>query len=234
MYARSAAIYDALFSSKDYAGEAEKIHALIQQHKLSPGSVLLDVACGTGGHLPYLRAYYTIEGLDNEQAMLALARQRQPDLPFHQADMADFDLGRQFDALICLFSSIGYVKTLERLRQTLKTFCRHTAPGGVVIVEPWFRPHQWQAGLFGTDVMRQPDFKAVRMWYSLREGNLSMMDEHYLVASSAGIEHFTERQELGLFAHEEYLAAFQEAGMAVTYDPAGLIGQGLYIGVADE
>lgn len=234
MFTRSAYIYDALYSSKDYAGEAERVHALIQQHKRSPGSALLDVACGTGGHLPYLREHYTLEGLDIEESMLALARQRVPDVPLHQGDMADFDLGRQFDAVICLFSAIAYVKTVERLRQTLRTLRRQSAPGGVVLVEPWHRPQQWQAGLFGADVMRRDDLKAVRMWYSLREGNLSILDQHFLVATSAGIEHFTERHELGLFTNEDYLAAFRDAGLEVTYDPVGLTGQGLYIGVAGE
>ena len=32
--------------------------------------------------------------------------------------MASFDLGSSYDAVLCLFSSIGYVRTLERLTRT--------------------------------------------------------------------------------------------------------------------
>src|SRR5258707_11718440 len=111
MFTKSEAFYDAIYGTmKDYAVEAQQIHALIQQYKQSSGTTLLDVACGTGRHLPFLREHYTLEGLDLDEQMLAIARQRNPEVVFHHADMADFDLGRRFDAIVCLFSSIGYVK----------------------------------------------------------------------------------------------------------------------------
>jgi hypothetical protein len=44
-------------------------------------------------------------------------------------------------------------------------------------------------------------------------------------------EHFTELDEFGLFTHNEYLAAFRNAGLKVSYDRKDLIGRGLYSGV---
>lgn len=61
MFERSVRFYDALYSWKDYEGEAARLHELIQQ--LRPGArTLLDVACGTGKHLEHLRAHYEAEG----------------------------------------------------------------------------------------------------------------------------------------------------------------------------
>jgi len=111
MFTKSAAFYDAIYSFKNYEREAQQLHALIQQHKRSTGMALLDVACGTGAHIPFLREHYAVEGLDLDANLLAIARQRNPDITFHQADMLDFDLGHSFDVIVCLFSSIGYVKT---------------------------------------------------------------------------------------------------------------------------
>ena len=74
---------------------------------------LLDVACGTGLHLSYLTYRFQVEGLDRDEQLLAIARQRNPEVPLHHADMVDFALGRTFDVVTCLFSAIGYVKTLE-------------------------------------------------------------------------------------------------------------------------
>ena len=142
MYNRSAMIYDAIYHSqgKDYAAEAQKICALIQQYKKSEGKSFLDLACGTGNHIVYLQEKFELEGLDNSREMIEIAQQKFPDLPFHLADMVDFEIDRRFDVIICLFSAIGYVATLPRLRQALNTIYRHIKPGGVTIIEPWFGP----------------------------------------------------------------------------------------------
>jgi hypothetical protein len=63
------------------------------------------------------------------------------------------------------------------------------------------------------------------------EGNVAILDFHYLVATAEGIEHFTERHELGLFTEEEYLAAFAQAGLEARHDREWLGGRGMYIGV---
>jgi SAM-dependent methyltransferase len=145
--------------------------------------------------------------------------------------MSDFDLGKQFDVITCLFSSVGYVKTKARLNQAIQTMARHLVPGGVLIVEPWFTPEQWKTGRVSALFVDQPDIKISRMNISEANGNLSFFVFHYMVATSQGVEYFTERHELGLFAHEEYLGAFQEAGLEVSHDPEGLDGRGLYIGI---
>src|ERR1700752_3758863 len=131
MFSKSAAIYDAIYAArgKDYVRESETVHAFIRQHKRSSGSLLLDVGCGTGAHIRHLRRYgYDVTGLDLDLNILAVAHQNFPDVVFHKGDMADFWIDHRFDAIVCLFSSIGYVKTGERLRQTVLNFARHLAP----------------------------------------------------------------------------------------------------------
>jgi hypothetical protein len=145
--------------------------------------------------------------------------------------MVSLDLGRQFDVVVCLFSSIGYARTLPRLRQATATMARHLHPGGVLLVEPWLTPDTWVVGHPAALFVDRPDLKVARMSVSAIEDGMSVLDFHYLVATPAGVEHFTERHELGLFRHEDYIAAFTAAGLQVVHDPEGLIGRGLYIGV---
>lgn len=232
MFAKSAELYDTIYASlRDAEREAARIDQLIREHGRGGGNRLLDVACGTGALIPYLRDRYRIEGLDLEPAMIEIARRKHPGIPFHLADMADFELGRQFDAVICVFSSIGYVKTNERLRQTADNFARHTAPGGVLIVEPWITPDRWIEGYLSAVFVDQPELKIARMSVSQARGDLSILDFNYLVATPNGVEHFVERHELGLFTNDEYRDAFAAAGFRVIHDLAGLIGRGLFIGV---
>jgi SAM-dependent methyltransferase len=234
MFTKSAAFYDAIYGTmKDYAGEAQQIHTLLQHSQRSSGTTLLDVACGTGGHLPFLQQYYQVEGLDLDAQMLEIARQRNPGMVFHQANMIDFDLGRQYDSILCLFSSIGYVKTVPLLYQTVQTMQRHLRPGGVLLVEPWLTPAVALSGHIGAVFVDQPDLKIARMNRNEVEGTVSVLNFHYLVATQEAIEHFTERHELGLFSQQDYLNAFRASGLEVIYDadPQKLMGRGLYIGV---
>ena len=232
MFTRSAAIYDVIHRQRfDFAVAATKVHTLIEQHKRSAGNTLLDVACGTGAYLMHLRTRYTVEGVDLDPGMLAVARQKLPDVPLHQADLVGFDLGRRFDAVLCLGSSIGYAATVNRLRQAMVTLTRHTVPGGVVIVEPWFGPEVWEDGRLTADLVDEPTLKIARVLVSGREGSVSTLDITYLVGRPEGVETFTEHHRLGLFTPKEYLAAFREAGLEVMHDAHGLLGRGLYVGV---
>ena len=163
--------------------------------------------------------------------MLAVARQRCPGVRFHQGDMASFDLERQFDAILCLFSAIGYVRTVDRLDRAVQTMARHLVPGGVLVVEPWLSPDQYRPGRVHATFVDEPALKIARMNASRVEGRVSVLDFHYLVGRPDGVESFAERHELGLFTGEQYLASFQSAGLETTHDPIGLSDRGLYVGV---
>lgn len=232
-YARSAAYYDLIYEAagKDYARESQRVHELIQQHKRTPGQALLDVACGTGGHLAHLREHYAVEGLDLSADMLAVARRKLPDVVLRQADMTSFDLGHRFDAVICLFSAIAYTLTVARLRQAIQTMARHLYPGGVLLVEPFIQPEEVVVNHVGAVLVDRPDLKVARVNVSRVSGRIVALHFHYLVATPAGVEHFTEQHDLAVFTVDEYLAAFRHAGLQATFDAQGLIGRGLYIGV---
>jgi SAM-dependent methyltransferase len=229
LFSRSARLYDAIYASvRDYPREAAELDRLIQARR--PGArTLLDVACGTGAHLEHLAERYEIEGVDLDREMLAVARERLPQASFHEADMVDFDLDRRFDAVVCMFSSIGYVKTEERLRSAIASLARHLEPRGVLVVEPWVAPDVWENGHVAGLFVDEPDLKIARMNVGARKGDISIVDFHYLVATRAGVEHFTELHELGLFTVAQYLDAFRGAGLDVEHDPEGPMGRGLYV-----
>jgi SAM-dependent methyltransferase len=161
---------------------------------------------------------------------LSTARERLGDVELHEGDMTAFSLGRRFDAVTCLFSSIGYVGTVERLRDAIAAMAAHLNPGGVLIIEPWLTPDAWIADRPHLLSVDEPDLKIARMTLSGREGRLAIMQFEYLVGTPTGIEAFSERHEAALFTDEEYRQAFVAAGLSVEHDPEGPIGRGLYIG----
>ncbi len=229
MFSRSARFYDALYSWKDYPAETTRLRELIAV-RVPHARTLLDVACGTGIHLADLAEDYDVEGVDLDPEMLAIARERVPIVRLHEGDMVDLDLGREFDVVTCLFSSIGYAVTRERLDQAAKSLARHVAPGGLLIVEPWITPDAWSPDVFALFV-DEPGLKIARMnaQTPLADDTVTI-DFHYLVATPDGVEHFTESHTTGMFTDEDYRAAFEAAGLEVELDEKGLMGRGLYLG----
>src|SRR5919199_589582 len=150
-------------------GLTDMLTTFIHQYRRSTGNRLLDVACGTGLHLSYLTQHFQVEGLDLDEQLLAIARQRSPDIPLHHADMTDFNLGRTFDIVTCLFSAIGYVKTLPNLSRAVQCMVQHLSGGGVLLIEPWPTPETWQPGTVHARFIDEPKLKIA----SLRNGSPS-------------------------------------------------------------
>jgi SAM-dependent methyltransferase len=224
-------IYDLVFGLKDYAGEAERVHSIVQERTNGARS-LLDVACATGRHLEHLARWYEVEGVDLDPAMLERARARLACVPLHEGDMRDFAVGREFDAVTCLFSAIAAMVTVADLRRAIGTMAGHLRPGVVVVVEPWDSPDEHpRNGEPWVEVVEEPGRKVVVMERSRLARRVWVGEAHYLVWTPAGIEHRSERTEEGAFTRDEQLAAFRDAGLDVEHDPVGLSGRGLFVGV---
>jgi len=231
-YSKLAKIYDALYGFKNYEAEAKRLHEIIAEKKTSPGNALLDVACGTGTHLSFLRKYYAVEGIDYTPEMLEVARARHPEITFHEGDMRTFDLARRFDVVTCLFSSIGYMKNVRDLRAAVINMTRHLNPGGVLIIEPWLTEESWKPGGVHALYVDKPDFKIARMDIPSAKGRMSVFQWHMLIGTPEGIQYLKQKHALFLFNNAEYIEAFNAAGLDVTYDEKGLMSRGLFIGTS--
>jgi len=229
VFSKTARYYDKLYAKKDYAGEVQRLIALLGVEPDRSQKTLLDVACGTGGHLEHLAKNFRVEGLDICPELLEIARARAPGVPFHLGDMTDFSLGEQFDIVICLFSSIGYVKTLDKLKDAVCSMTAHLKPQGVLAIEPWFTPENWHPNTVHGMYIDEPELKIARMNTSFVKGKVSVFDLHHLVGTPEGTEYLVEHHELGLFEVKEMISVMEEVGLTVKYDPDGLTGRGLYI-----
>ncbi|HET7234427.1 MAG TPA: class I SAM-dependent methyltransferase [Longimicrobium sp.] len=232
MFSETAELYDRFYSWKDYPAEAARVRELVMAAGGPGEGTLLDVACGTGLHAQALAAHYAVEGMDLDEGLLGVARRRLPGTPFHRADMRGFDLGKTFGVVTCLFSSIGYAATLGEMRGAVAAMARHLEPGGALVVEPWFQPGEFHPGHVHVLTREEPELKIVRMTHGRVEGTVSVLEFEYLVGRPDGITRTHEHHELGLFTEAEMRSAFEDAGLRVTHDAQGLIGRGVYVGIA--
>jgi SAM-dependent methyltransferase len=233
MYGKSAQIYDLLYVGtgiKDYPAEAAELHRIIEEACPS-ARTLLDVACGTGAHLVELRRWFDVEGVDANQSMLDVAARRLPGVALHLGDMRTLDLGRRFDAVTCLFSSIGHVTEEPELESTIERLGAHVASGGVLILDGWLRPEEWSDDYRGDpDIAMDGETMVVRLTFSRRRGRVTELDMHHLVRTASGIDYFAETHRLALSPTAEYVAAVEKAGLRARVLPDFMPGRDRIVG----
>jgi SAM-dependent methyltransferase len=234
VFERSARVYDLLYSFKDYEAEALDLTTLVRER--NPGAAsLLDVACGTGKHLELLRATFPdVAGVDLDDGLLAVAHERLPDVPLTRGDMRAFDLGRTFDAVTCLFSSVGYLRDDEELAAAIGRMAAHLSPGGVLVVDGWIRPDAWWPGTNVQGLAETGDgVAAARVARTWRDGDRTILDMRYLIATAEdGFEQQQEVHELTLFSDEAYRAAFDAASLTPDVIASPMPDRDRYIAVA--
>lgn len=130
--------YDAFYGADPPAMLAGDI-AFYERLAQATGGPVLELACGTGRvAVPLAEAGLDVTGVDNAEAMLAIAARRMQAAPtpvrerltLVQGDMTDLDLGRTFGLVFVAFRSFQLLLTIERQRQALGVIRRHMRPGG--------------------------------------------------------------------------------------------------------
>lgn len=234
-----AELYDPVFRDrgKDFEGEAEGLNRLVRS-RFPEARSLLDVACGTGAHLETLAGHFDrVEGLDRSPAMREVARGRLPGVAVHAGDMRDFELHRTFDAVVCMGSALAEAESPEQMAGSVARMSAHLAPGGVLIVEPWYFPEDFLDGHAAGHLFREDGRVVSRMTHSARHGDRSRVEIRFTVVDSSGFREFADVIVKYLLPRERYEAAFAGAGCTVEFVPGFSLaggrpnGPGLFVGV---
>ena len=235
----SAPFYDALYAArgKSYAQEAGALCTLLRSYGVDSGATLLDVACGTGEHLSRFESIYSVCGVDASEAMLEQACKKLPQMMFSQGCMTDFTWARKFDAITCLFAAIGYVDKAGDLDTAIHNMSRHLESPGVLVIEPALTPEQVKPSETTTEsITATIDHEQVtvkRTTSATHEPEVLRIRFDYEITTHKPRpqQHaFSEIHPIRLFHHEQYIRAFQNAGLEPTYFSLDQAGLRLYVG----
>lgn len=221
-----APFYDLVKSHRNHALEATSIRGLIQQHAPQAKTVL-EVACGTGSLLARLNGYERI-GVDVSEPMLDQARKKLGDeVALIHGKMQDFQLPRPgVDVLLLLDGAIGYAGPAD-LEPTLSTFARHLVDGGLLVVEPWYTPEEWQPNKVHVTHHANDVVTVVRVAYGYSDGRI---DFHTTIGTSAGLHTFDEHYDFTLHPEDVMKAAFMAAGfIEIRKEATSEFGRGLWV-----
>jgi len=233
LHSKLAKYYDRIYSFKDYLDEAVRIQNLIIKYLRSESNMLLDVACGTGLHLKHLKDDFSCTGVDISKAMLKIARKNAPGVKFKEADMKTLQLRKQFDIIMCLLSSVGYVKTYSSLKRTIQNFSSHLKKGGIALIEPSHANSFYIRGEPRITMYDGKVAKIARVNVANIRQTTAVLNMHVLVAEKGkDASYFRDAHELGLFGINKTLAIMKEAGLKSKYLKNGLMaGRELFIGI---
>jgi len=232
LHNKLAKYYDRVYSFRDYLDEAVRLQNLIIKYLESGGNSLLDVACGTGLHLKHLKDDFSCTGVDISKSMLRIARKNAKGVTFKEADMKTLRLGKQFDVIICLLSSIGYVKTTARLEKTIRNFSKHLKKGGLALIEPSHAKSAYVSGEPRITTYDGKDAKIARINYTNFRQATAVLTMHILIAERGkDAKYFMDKHELGLFGINNTLRVMKAAGLKSRYLKNGLMpGRELFVG----
>jgi SAM-dependent methyltransferase len=105
-------------------------------HVFKRKATWLDLCCGGGSLLRHAcKAGFEAVGVDRSPHQLQFARKNAPAARLVCGDVRDFDLGRQFDVVTCVFDSLNYLTSRRDLLRAIANAKRHLAPGGVFIFD---------------------------------------------------------------------------------------------------
>lgn len=133
-YREFARFYDAVSIDRPVNIRAEFLQSLIEKYFPTARSVL-EFASGTGTILDGLSQKYDVSGVDLSLEMVELAKQKLPDVDIRVGDVAKFDFGKKFDAVLCVYDSINHLPDWDSWCATFANAHRHLNPGGLFIFD---------------------------------------------------------------------------------------------------
>jgi SAM-dependent methyltransferase len=129
--------YHRLYAHRDGGEAAQFIDRLIECHRLTPGSRVLDLGCGTGRHSSYLASRgFDVTGLDLSAESLWQARLNEgPNLRFVRQDMRLPFRSCAFDHVLNLFTSFGYFEDPADHLPVVGNIAASLKPGGTLVLD---------------------------------------------------------------------------------------------------
>ncbi len=119
---------------------AREVANIVNLLNLAPNSSILDLCCGHGRHtIPLAQQGYRMTGLDLSQFFLqraqADAETKSVKVRWIQSDMRNIPFNNEFDAIINIFTSFGYLENEEEDLQVLRQVRQALKPGGLLLLE---------------------------------------------------------------------------------------------------
>lgn len=223
LYDDLAWVWPFLSPPEDYVEEVAAFDEHFRQRGVPAGGRILHLGSGGGSIDYHLKQRYRVTGVDCSPAMLAHARQLNPEVDYVLGDLRSVRLGRRFDAVL-LHDAVAYMTTDEDLRAAYRTAAAHLEPGGVLVSLPEelrerFQQHATEieqrtlGGLSVTIVMVDYDPDPADTTFETTFV--------YLIRESGRLRVETDTHLVGIYPLSSFVSAAADAGLTPEVVPRG-------------
>ncbi|MDB9752275.1 class I SAM-dependent methyltransferase [Pelagibacteraceae bacterium] len=136
------AIYDFLYTKKNYTKETRLLKKIIKKY-LPHSKSLLDLGCGTGQYSNLMtKLQLNIVGVDRSSSMLKIAKKKykkNKKLNFVKSEIEKIDLNKKFDIISALFHILSYHTTDIKINKFFSKSHSHLNNNGILIFDFWYK-----------------------------------------------------------------------------------------------
>jgi len=226
--------YDLLYKDKNYIGEAEYVHGLLQRFGGKTGSIL-ELGCGTGKHAILLSEKgYTITGVDLSEEMLVMARDRATKaaakIDFYYGDVRGVRLKKEYDAVISLFHVMSYHVSNNDLDDAFSTAKVHLKKGGVFVFDFWYGPTvMTDRPVVRVKRLEDDAIEVTRIAEPVLFPNENVVDVNYAVfirdKKSGAMDEVREKHRMRYLFKPEIVASLDKHGMELIAEEEWMTGK---------
>ena len=195
-----------------------EVDFIVKALNLPAGAKVLDLCCGQGRHsLELARRGFQVVGVDLSEALLYAARKRAESegltVTFLQCDMREIDFKDEFDAVINMFTSFGYLESEAEDEKVLGKVAQALKSGGKFLLDVVnrdrlvrdFQGREWHAADEGWLVLEERTFDHLS----------GRMETRWICVARDGVR-YERLSSVRLYTASELRMMLERAGLEVT------------------
>ncbi len=218
-YSQLAQIYDHVMRHVDYRKWGSYVQSVFTRFNVTPKDIL-ELACGTGAMACILdERGYRMTGMDRSDSMIAIAEQKAREgrrtIHFQVGDMVHAPIAGSYDAVLCLYDSINYVKEetdilamMDRLRTLIN-------PGGLFMFDACTEINSRRYFHNQVDQENTRDFSYIRRCEYVPDTRLQVNEFQFTFNRNGKRYSSRERHEQRIYPVAELAEICREAGYRV-------------------
>ena len=195
-----------------------EVDFIVKAFDLPAGAKVLDLCCGQGRHsLELARRGFQVVGVDLSEALLYAARKRAESeglsVTFLHCDMREIDFADEFDAVINMFTSFGYLESEAEDEKVLGKVAQALKSGGKFLLDVVnrdrlvrdFQAREWHAADEGWLVLEERTFDHLS----------GRMETRWVCVARDGVR-YERLSSVRLYTASELRTMLERAGLKVT------------------